>query len=334
MMAGRISLYDNDFYVSATHPATLSVRRIETKRRVTMVMMHILIQCPRLILAIRDAVRKSDDPTTVACAVALAENLWSLMRQGIFAEFVASSIVMTNDPVDEAVAHILLYGQRFNTAQGLVICTRYWLLQVLLCGCIDTLHRKLPQAYASSILPDPEVLHNIDMDASIQLGRVVTGAGDKPSPLTLLRTHGPLSVSVGSWHRQIRFLKTHCCTNTAETAAGLVTAALMLRWLIEKCNVVLTRLQVSQAETETWVEALDCMAGEEPADWMPNNVSFGSEDGEMVMRLEYSDRVIDGDASPQGIERGTRVFNVRNPSSFGPQDLRAWMKGQRDISIQ
>lgn len=331
MMAGRISLYDNEFYLCATHPATLSVQSLPEKQQVTMAMMHILIQCPRLILAIRHAIRLSDIPEAVASAVTLAESLWYLMRQANLTDFMTRSTFITDDPVDEAVAHILNFGQTFETAQDMVICTRYWLLQALLCGCIDTLQRRLPQHYAASHLPEPDLLHSVDTDASVQLGRVIVGMGDNPSPLTLLRTHGPLSVSVGSWHRQARYLNSCDSTTTTIRAVGHASAEAMMKWLIEKCNIVLKRLQVSQAEIETWLEALDCMAGEEPADWMPNNVSFGSEDGEMVMRLEYSNQVTDGDART---DRGVRVFSVRNPSSFGPQDLRAWMKGQRSVVPQ
>ena len=102
----------------------------------------------------------------------------------------------------------------------------------------------------------------------------------------------------------------------------------MKRWLLSRCNVILKRLNVSAVDERAWLEALDCMAGDEMPAWIPTKVSFGSERGEMVMRLEYGEH---RSTSPQDYfspQQGTtRVFNVRNPAKIGPQHLREWVEG-------
>ncbi|KAF2626070.1 hypothetical protein BU25DRAFT_411903 [Macroventuria anomochaeta] len=331
MTAGRLSVYDNDFYLSSTHPAALTSSTLTTVQRTTRAMMHILIHLPRLILTIRHALQSPGDVVVLASAISIAENLWLLTEQSHFAGFIEASIATVDEPIEDAVADILLHGVRFDTAQNMVICTRYWLLQVLLSGTIDTLYRRFPHACALSLLPDPETLHRVDTNAAAQLGRVVLGLDADPSPLTLVRTHGPLSGSIGAWHRQIRYLSSRLSfsddstTDHSQQINDLLAAERMKRWLLARCNVILKRLNISRVDERAWLEALDCMAGEELVDWIPSKVSFGSEDGEIVMKLEYSDRTANGD--PRSMGGTTRVFNVQNPAKFGPQHLREWVKG-------
>jgi hypothetical protein len=325
--AGRPSVYDHDVYLTATHPAALSVQDLSPPQRVKMAMMHCLIQCPRLVIAVRDAIRGQNDKVAIATAVNLANTLWNLSQEELFAAFIDSRILNTYDKTDEAVADIVPNGIRFNTAQNMVVGTRYWMLQILLCGCLDTLHRKFPYESRQLNLPSPETVHQVDTHAGTQLGRVALGLGNEPSPLTLLRTHGPLSVSTGAWHRQIRYLISR---GFPSSDARVLAALRMQKWTLEKCNIVLERMNVSQADECAWIEALDCMAGEELADWMPSKVSFDTEDGEMVMKLEYSGRTANDntrtrDGEGDGI---TRTFNIRDPARFGPQHLRGWVRGE------
>ena len=290
--------------------------------------MHILIQCPRLIIAIRHALRSPGNVVAVASAISLAENLWQLTLQRHFSDFIKTSISVMDEPVEDAVVDILSHGIRFGTAQSMLICARYWLLQVVLCGTIDTLHRRFPAEYALSLLPDPKVLHQVDTNAAMQLGRMVLGLGADLSPLTIVRTHGPLSASIGAWHRQIRYLSSRRPFFHADQRDSFHAAERMKEWLLVHCNMIMKRLNMSQVDEKAWFEALDCMAGEELVDWMPNKVSFGSEDGDMVMKLEYSDRTANGDHRLQGgSDTTTRVFNVRDPAKFGLQHLREWVKG-------
>ena len=207
-----------------------------------MVMMHCLIQCPRLVIAVRAAIRGQNDKVAIASAVNLANTLWSLSQQDLFAAFIDNHVLDTYDEIDEAVADIVPNGIRFDTAQNMVVGTRYWMLQILLCGCLDTLHRRFPFESAQSNFPHAETVHQVDTHAGTQLGRVALGLGNKPSPLTLLRTHGPLSVSTGAWHRQIRYLTSHGCPYTD---ARVLAALRMQKWILEKCNIVLERMNVS-----------------------------------------------------------------------------------------
>lgn len=323
--AGRPSVYDHNVYLTATHPAALSVQDLTPPQRVRMAMMHCLIQCPRLVIAVRDAIRGQNDIVAIESAVNLANNLWSLSQQDLFAAFIDSHVLNTYPEIDEAVADIVPNGIRFDTAQNMVVGTRYWMLQNLLCGCLDTLHRRFPHFSSQLPLPHREIVHQVDTHAGTQLGRVALGLGNEPSPLTLLRTHGPLSVSTGAWHRQIRYLTSHGCSNGDDR---VLTARRMQKWILEKCNIVLARMNVSQADEVAWIEALDCMAGEELADWMPSKVSFDSEDGEMVMKLEYSGRTADDNTRIHDGDGITRTFNIRDPARFGPQHLRGWVRGE------
>lgn len=287
--------------------------------------MHVLVQCPRLIVAIRQALRNPGDVNVVASAMSLAENLWHLTRQRYFVQYINASVRTVNKFYDDTMADILVYGIEFDTAQNMVISTRYWLVQMFLCGTLDTLHRRFPVEFALSLLPEPVAFHGIDVSAAMQLGRVVLALSPNPSPLTLIRTHGPFSGSTGAWHRQIRYLSALRSVSTDHTLwkQDLRTAERMKKWVFDNCNIILSSLNITRVDERTWMEALDCMAGEELVDWIPSRVSIGSEDGEIVMQLEYSDRTANGDA-----RRGpTRVFNVRNPAKFGPQHLRDWVKG-------
>jgi hypothetical protein len=331
MTAGRPSIYDNDIYLSSTHPAALAQLSLDDREFIGRAMMHVVVQCPRLTMSIRHAIRNPDDVDAVASAVSHAENLWRLTRQRHFVDYINTSIKTVASYDDNTVADILGHGIDFNLAQEMVIATRYWLLQIFLCGTLDTLLRRFPIQFALSLLPKPAAFHGVDVSAAIQLARVVLALGHNPSPLTLIRTHGPFSGSIGAWHRQVRYLsmtqpdsEDSTGSDTAREEA-LRTALRMKRWVLDNCNVILTRLHITQVDEAAWMEALDCMAGEELPDWIPTKVSFGAEDGEIIMRLEYSGVTANGD--PRVGESSTRVFNVKNPAQFGPQHLREWVKG-------
>lgn len=324
MSAGRPSIYDNDLYLSMTHPVVLLDRNLTDLQLVTRTMMHILIQSPSLIVAIRHALREPCNVVAVATAFTFAEKLLELSQLDYLAKFVKASIREDDDPVDELIADIVLNGIYFDNAQVMVICTRYWLLQVLLYGTIDTLYRRFPAEYAISLLPSPDVLHHEDTSAALKLAKFVSSLGEDVSPLTLVRSHGPLSASIGSWHRQIRYQTSH---DPVVGADQISAAKRMKKWLMAHCNIILKRLRISQVDEAAWTEALDCMAGEELPDWIPSKISFGSEDGDMVMKLEYNDHTANGDLRVQGVTVPTRVFSVRYPARFGPQHLREWVKG-------
>lgn len=331
MTAGRLSIYDNDIYLSSTHPAVLAQLGLDDRQFISRAMMHVVVQCPRLTVSIRNAIRNPNDVDAVALAVSQAENLWRLTRQNYFVDYINASIKTVADCDDNTLTDILGYGIDFNHAQEMVIATRYWLLQVFLCGTLDTLSRRFPSQFGLSLLPGPETFHGIDVSAATQLARVVFALGPNPSPLTLIRTHGPFSGSIGAWHRQVRYLlmiqpgSEDSSGSAAAREEALCTALRMKRWVLDNCNVILNRLHITQVDEPAWMEALDCMAGEELPDWIPTKVSFGAEDGEIIMKLEYSGVTANGD--PRLSAGPPRVFHVRNPAQFGPQHLREWVKG-------
>jgi hypothetical protein len=341
MTAGRTSVYDNDFFLLSTHPAMLSNSTLSIDQKTARAMMHILIQFPRLIVQIRRATADPQNVVYLASAISLAEDLWQLTQASGFADVISSSLSAIVDRVDEAIIDIVPHALRFNSAQSMVTCTRYLLLQVCLCGTLDTLRRKFPEAYGLSLLPDPDTLHRIDTYAATKLAQALLGLEDDASPLVFVRLHGPLSASIGSWHRRIRYLSSQQSTsqisasNGSDTSEDLFKAERMKRWLLMRCNVILKRLNISAVDERAWLEALDCMAGDEMPAWIPTKVTFGSERDETVMRLEYSEHRStspqDYFSPPQGT---TRVFNVRNPSKFGPQHLREWIEGSEVTAIK
>lgn len=327
MTASRVSFYDNDFYLSSTHPAALLNASLSATQKSNRIVMHVLIQCPRLIVLIRHAISHPDDMFALASAISMAENLWQLTQGSHFAELINSSTATIDGLVDDAVIDILPHGLRFTSTQGMVFCTRYWFLQVILYGMIDTLYRHFPEAYSLSFLPDAGALHCLDTDAATQLGKVLLGLDTASSPLLLVRVQGPLAASIGSWHRKIRYLSSHRSVSrgpVSETLVGfhdpnIATAERMKMWLLSRCNKIQARLGISAVDERAWLEALDGMAGEEMPDWIPTKVSFGSEDGELVMKLEYDDGISSSDYAP-------RVFSIRAPGQFGLQQLKEWMQ--------
>lgn len=326
MTAGRPSIYDTEIYLTATGPAALSLLVLTSRQSFARAMMHILVQCPRLVLAIRYAIRDPGDASAISAAILLAEILWSLACQRNFVKFIDESIRVVHSSNDGSVSDILLYGIEFDVAQNMVLVTRYWLLRVFLCGTLDTLHRRFPGEFAQSLLPNPALFHSIDTCAAMQLGRAILALGPRPSALTLIRTHGPFSGSIGAWHRLIRYLSNFDSSTTNQTFGSdeLRVASRMKNWGLAECDAILSRLNITKMDEEAWMEALDCMAGEELVDWIPSKVSFIAEDGEMVMKLEYSDYTAHGD--PRVHSGPSRVFNIRNPAQFGPKHLKEWAK--------
>ncbi|KZM28797.1 sequence-specific DNA binding RNA polymerase II transcription factor [Ascochyta rabiei] len=307
MTAGRISSYDNDFYLSSTHPAALFSTSLTTSQSTARAMMHILIQCPRLVLLTRQAVLDCRNVVALASAVSLAENLWQLSQANEYADLVSSSISYTDKLVDNTITDIVSHGLRFDCMQNMVFCTRYWLLQIILSGVIDTLHRHFPEAYSLSLLPGPDKLHLVDTDAAMQLGKAFLGLPAIPSLLILVRLQGPLAASIGSWHRVIRYLSSY--------QLGSQAATLEASQLIRNVAKAERMKQWFAVDERAWLQTLDCMAGEEMPDWMPSKMSFDSEDGDMVLKLEFDGRseVLSKDIASNDLREW---LLKRNPSSL------------------
>ena len=120
MTAGRTSIYDNDFFLSSTHPAILSNSTLSIGQKTARAMMHILIQFPRLIVRIRRAAADPQNVVLLASAISLAENLWQLAQADDFADVISSSLSAIVDRVDESILDIVRHALRFNSVQSMV----------------------------------------------------------------------------------------------------------------------------------------------------------------------------------------------------------------------
>lgn len=294
MLAGRRSVYDNEFYLSTTYPSPRCSTAISLSpvQRASIAIMHVFIQCPRLVCLVRHAVTDPDDANALASAVSLAESLWQIDLPDQVSELLESSITISNRPPSLEIADLLPDSLRFDSVQSMILCTRYWMLQNVLCGIIDTLHRHFPAEAALAMFPDPETQQRVDVDAGLQLAKSLTW-GESVSralPLVPLRLHTPLQISIGPWHRTIRrltTLHTNGLVSGPETELELFRAHRMKAWLINVCNGIHKQWDVSTVEESPLIEALDCMAGEKIPDWLPTRVRFETEDGEMVIKLDY-----------------------------------------------
>lgn len=301
MLAGRISVYDNEFYLTSTFPPPLSTTTVSLSpyQRASMAIMHIFIQCPRLNIMVRKATTNPDNTADLVAAVTMAESLWQLDVAAHVLPLLTSSITAHPTPPVEELADIMTESLSFDSVQNSILCTRYWMLQNILCGFVDTLHRWFPTETALSLLPQQDVLYKLDTDAALQLGQSVAWANSisQKLPLVPLRLHTPLQLSIGPWWRLSRHLKGIRANNPAldpdtETSITfqLDRAERMKAWAIVQCNVIHKQWDVSPVAEKPLMEALNTMAGEKIPEWMPVRVRFEAEDGEMVMKLDYENK--------------------------------------------
>lgn len=298
MLAGRNSVYDNEFYLSATYPPAFgtTVVSLSASQRASIAMMHVFIQCPRLVCLIRYAIMNPEDKSALASAVSLCESLWQFDLPTQVAGLLQTSITILPEPCDPEMADILPDTLQFESVQSTILCTRFWMLQNILCGMIDTLYRHFPVETTLSLLPMPDVLQKIDVDAALQLAKSLLWAGSISQKLALvpLRLHTPIQVSIGPWHRTIRNAATQSLNadeiNSVETTLAVSRAKRIKAWLINHCQRIHKDWGVSEVEEQPLLEALDTMAGEMIPDWLPVRVRFEAEDGEMVMKLDYENR--------------------------------------------
>ncbi|KAF1940133.1 hypothetical protein EJ02DRAFT_456309 [Clathrospora elynae] len=297
MLVGRNSVYDNEFYLSTTYPPPLNTDSlsISASQRASMAIMHVFIQCPRSVSLIRHAISNPEDTSALAAAVSHMESLIQIdLSQHMF-ELTKTAISVVPMPPSLEMADIMPDSLEFDSVQNMVLCTRYWMLQNILCGLADTLHRHFPAETAWSLLPSPERIRVIDVDSALHVAKSLRWANSIPQrlPLVPLRLHTPLQISIGPWYRTIRCITT--ISNSDQTLdAGMISelsrAERMKAWLFEQCNHVHKEWDVSFIDEKPLVEALDSMAGEKKPDWLPVRIRFEAEDGEMVMKLDYENR--------------------------------------------
>ncbi|KAJ4364018.1 hypothetical protein N0V83_009473 [Neocucurbitaria cava] len=301
MLAGRKSVYDNEFYLSSTYPPAFDsdVMLLSASQRASMAIMHVFIQCPRLVGLVRHAIENPENTSALAAAVSLAESLWLLDLSKQVSGLVQTSVTKFPVPISTDLADIMPESLEFDSVQSMILCTRYWMLQNVLCGLVDALYVHFPTETASSLLPRPKGLRNIDVEAALQLGKSLPWAQSvsQKLPLVPLRLHTPLQISIGPWHRTLRDLGVNRSVNpdlgiatTQEISYEISRAERMKAWLIDECNSIHKQWGVSVVDEKPLLEALESMAGEKIPDWLPVRVRFEAEDGEMVMKLDYENR--------------------------------------------
>lgn len=294
MLAGRASVYDNEYYLSATYPPALTHdhMRLTPSQRASMSIMHVFVQCPRLNCMVRHAVMHPEDSDALAAAVSLTEYVWQVDLAAHVAELLQTAVTTVDVPPCSDMADVLTETLHFDTVQSMILCTRYWMLQNVLCGITDTLHRHFTNEVSFSLLPTPQIVRRVDNDAGIHLAESLSWAEtvSRRLPLVPLRLHTPLQISIGPWHRTIRNMSRNFKVDTmlaVDTNPDLAQAVRMKAWLIEQCNRIHEQWDVSTVDEKSLYEALDSMAGEKIPDWLPTRVRFEAEDGDMVIKLDY-----------------------------------------------
>ena len=298
MIAGRMSVYDNDFYLAATFPPAISTDPaiLSPTKRASLAIMHVFVQCPRLISLARSAILVPEATGSLASAVSLMEHLWQVDLAQFVDELIKESVTVVDQPVSPQMADIMPETYHYNSIQSMVLCTRYWMLLNVFCGIMETLYRRFPAEMALSFLPDLETIRGIDMNAGLNLAKSLAWAesGSQDLPLLPLRLHTPLQISIGPWRRLIRTSNEFIAANpgldgqTKQTISKEVDRAICMKdWLVEQCNRIHEQWGVSAVDEQSLIEALDAMTGEKIPDWLPTKIRFEAEDGNMVMKLEY-----------------------------------------------
>ncbi len=298
MLAGRASVYDNDYYLSATCPPALASGTVllTPTQRASMSIMHAFVQCPRLNCLVRHAILQPNDTSALAAAITLTEYLWQVDLPSHVAELIRTAVTVVDEPPSPSMADVLTKSLQFDSVQSMILCTRYWMLQNELCGLTDTLRRHFPTQTVLSLLPDLESLRTIDRNAGVCLAESLAWAEtvSQSLPLVPLRLHTPLQISLGPWHRTIRYISALIESGTVlddelnqQYSEELFQAMKMKTWLIDKCNRIHEQWDVSTVDEKSLCETLDAMAGEQIPDWLPTRVRFEAEDGDMVIKLDY-----------------------------------------------
>ncbi|OAG02307.1 uncharacterized protein CC84DRAFT_1262264 [Paraphaeosphaeria sporulosa] len=298
MVASRTSVYDNDAYLEMTSPAVIPKDSPATFRA-SIALMHVYIQVPRLICLVRHASNYPEDSLTLAAAVALAETLWELIPDEVMQEVIQSCITIVDVPPSPEIADIIPDSYYFDSIENSTVVSRFWKLQVVLSGIIQTLYQKYPAECASSRLPPLSVVEKIDADAATELARCIHWAFTIcPSlPLVPLRIYTTFQVSVGAWCRIIQRISASNRSPppypdpfpsvTAYFDEQLSRAKRMEQFVADKSNLVHELWNIPHVNKRFLRSASIDMAGGPVPDWMPIRIKFDTEDGAMVMRMEY-----------------------------------------------
>lgn len=297
MMSGRTSIYDQELYLNITNAANIPANT-PVAFRVSVMIMHVFIQLPRLVCLIRHASNHPEDSKTVASAIMLAETLWSLVPpNAMMEEVIQASITIVEKPPSPELADIVTNSYEFDSLQNCMLIGKFWMLQVLLSGTIQTLYQNFPsQCSASSLLP-LLVVQDTDYNAALELARCIRYALDfcPALPLAPLRIYTTFQVSLGTWYRRSQYFTATCRTFGPETSPQIIAyvaeqiaiANRMETWVSSTANDVHEMWNVQRVSRKFLRAAVVDMAGGPIPDWLPLRIKFEFENGMMVTNLEY-----------------------------------------------
>ncbi|PSN64977.1 hypothetical protein BS50DRAFT_589434 [Corynespora cassiicola Philippines] len=337
MLAGRTSVFDNDHFLALTYPPSNLHHTLY--RQASSAVMHSAIQLPRLICLVRHSINHPDDLETLASAMCLAELLWENHPSELMDEYLKATATTITTPPSPEISDIIPNSLHFDSIQSMTLLSRYWMVENTICGLTLNLHEKFPAQAALAHIPDIDTLYRKDIRAGINVARCVFHSFSYSESVALipLRIGSPVQFSMGCWHRIInRFKKRQSLSPTAgsdvefEIPSEVTQSQRMEEWIMEQCARIHNRWGVPYLEKPLIKMSLDSLAGGPIPDWMPMRVRFESEEGDMVMKLEY-DMPTPLHKEFYGIDpefRWTR--GTTSVSPFGPQAKSRWEKKMKE----
>jgi hypothetical protein len=261
----------------------------------TTLVMHSLIQVPRLACLVRHAIAYPQDEEILSAAIELASELWVLDPGNAISPIVQTSTSIVDAPPSPSIVDIIPTSLRFDSIQVLILLTRYWMLQNAMCGILEKMYKRLPIHTSSALLPNLEEVRRVDQAAAMKVAQSMPYASSiVPNlPLVPLRMLAPLGVSMGFWHRDIKRLEEmmgageNASTLSFEEELELENARRMQTWVTEQGNRIHAAWGVDGVTVEMTQVVMDVMAGGEIPLWLPRRVRFEEVGEEMVMKLEY-----------------------------------------------
>jgi len=296
MITGRTSVFDNDFYLATTSPAAIPIDAPITFR-ISVTVMHIYIQLPRLLYLVRHVVNHPEDKETLISAIGLAEALWLLDPFDLIEQVFQSSTTVIVTPPGPEIADIVSDSLHFNSIDTALLLSRYWMLELCICGVLEMLLLHFPEQTAESLLPSVGTIQRKDINAALKLARCVQYSFYAcPSlPILPLRMHTTVQMSIGAWRRL--YLRTERAQKALQRSLGpeedvglgaqLERALRMEKWVTDEGNRLHAVWNLEPVSPMYLQAAADSMAGGAIPSWLPTSVKFDQEDGDMVMKVDY-----------------------------------------------
>ncbi|KAF2678869.1 hypothetical protein K458DRAFT_422755 [Lentithecium fluviatile CBS 122367] len=296
MVAGRTSVFDNEFYLETSSPATIPVDAPDAFRA-SVTIMHIFIQIPRLVCLVRHVKEHPEDTEMLASAVCLAESLWLLDPFDIMERVLQSSTTTIPIPPGLEIADIVSDSFHFDSIESACLISRYWMMKINLCGVTERLLLHFPKYTANTLLPDLVTVQRDDVHTAMNLARCIQYAlyTCPHLPLLPLRIHTTVQISLGSWYRlYLRLSRAQEALNSTPSAhedigltAQIERALRMKTWITDECNRLNKTWGIDAVSDGYLIAAVEHMTGGPIPDWLPTTVTFEEQDGDTVMKVEY-----------------------------------------------